>query len=133
MSVLKEYQRKRNFNKTPEPKGSPKQSGSKQLSYVIQRHQASHLHYDLRLERDGVLKVLDELRIPVHAVAGTSMGALVGGAYASGVALVLRTKIGRKTKTSLGMTNTNIANKDTNYPYIYRFSRFSRFSIYIIN
>jgi NTE family protein len=33
----------------------------------------------------GVLKVLEEMRIPVHAIAGTSMGALVGGAYASGV------------------------------------------------
>ncbi|MCP3871080.1 MAG: BamA/TamA family outer membrane protein [Gammaproteobacteria bacterium] len=33
----------------------------------------------------GVLKVLEELRIPIHAIAGTSMGALVGGAYASGV------------------------------------------------
>jgi NTE family protein len=35
----------------------------------------------------GVLKVLEELRIPVHAIAGTSMGSLVGGAYASGVSL----------------------------------------------
>ena len=33
----------------------------------------------------GVLKVLEELRIPIHAIAGTSMGALVGGAYASGI------------------------------------------------
>lgn len=36
----------------------------------------------------GVLKVLEELRIPIHAIAGTSMGALVGGAYASGVSAV---------------------------------------------
>ena len=33
----------------------------------------------------GVLKVLEEMRIPIHAIAGTSMGALVGGAYAAGV------------------------------------------------
>src|SRR5512143_268849 len=33
----------------------------------------------------GVLKVLEELRIPISAIAGTSMGALVGGTYASGV------------------------------------------------
>ena len=56
MSALKEYQKKRDFDKTPEPKGLPQKKGSKHLSYVIQRHQASHLHYDLRLERDGVLK-----------------------------------------------------------------------------
>ncbi len=35
----------------------------------------------------GILKVLEELRIPIHAIAGTSMGALAGGAYASGVPL----------------------------------------------
>jgi len=35
----------------------------------------------------GVLKVLEELRIPIHAIAGTSMGSLVGGAYASGLPL----------------------------------------------
>lgn len=33
----------------------------------------------------GVLKVLEELRVPVHCIAGTSMGAVVGGAYATGV------------------------------------------------
>jgi NTE family protein len=33
----------------------------------------------------GVLKVLEELRVPVHCIAGTSMGAIVGGAYASGM------------------------------------------------
>ena len=33
----------------------------------------------------GVLEVLEEMRIPVHAIAGTSMGAIVGGTYASGV------------------------------------------------
>jgi NTE family protein len=36
----------------------------------------------------GVLKVLEELRVPVDAIAGTSMGALVGGAYASGMTIV---------------------------------------------
>ena len=35
----------------------------------------------------GVLKVLEELRIPIHSIAGTSMGALVGGIYASGLPL----------------------------------------------
>src|SRR5579863_2884482 len=53
---LKEYRDKRNFDVTAEPKGG---SGSKQspteLLYVIQKHQASHLHYDFRLEWRGVL------------------------------------------------------------------------------
>ncbi|HEY5311624.1 MAG TPA: DNA ligase D [Pirellulales bacterium] len=51
---LKEYKRKRNFRVTPEPRGRElKQDGR---LYVIQKHAASHLHYDFRLELDGVLK-----------------------------------------------------------------------------
>lgn len=54
MTGLSEYQGKRQFNKTPEPKG---QVGGKDTSrFVIHRHQARHLHYDLRLEMEGVLK-----------------------------------------------------------------------------
>jgi len=51
---LEEYVKKRNFKKSPEPKGEVKSSDGK--IYVIQKHDASHLHYDLRLEMDGVLK-----------------------------------------------------------------------------
>ncbi len=51
---LDEYWRKRNFEKTGEPKGELKLSEEK--IYVIQKHDASHLHFDLRLEMDGVLK-----------------------------------------------------------------------------
>ena len=56
---LKEYKKKRNFKKTFEPEGislSSKSLKSKELIYVIQKHHASHLHHDLRLEMDGVLK-----------------------------------------------------------------------------
>jgi DNA ligase D-like protein (predicted 3'-phosphoesterase) len=51
---LTKYRGKRNFDRTSEPKGGEKMS--KGRLYVIQRHDATHLHYDLRLEMDGVLK-----------------------------------------------------------------------------
>jgi len=51
---LKEYWKKRDFEKTSEPKGDEKTGGEN--VYVIQKHQARRLHYDLRLEMDGVLK-----------------------------------------------------------------------------
>ena len=52
---LGEYHRKRDFGKTAEPRGSEHPSGPT-LSYVIQKHAATNLHYDFRLELDGVLK-----------------------------------------------------------------------------
>lgn len=51
--ALETYHAKRDFKITPEPKGKIKSSGN---SFVIQKHNASHLHYDLRLEVNGVLK-----------------------------------------------------------------------------
>jgi len=51
---LEEYRKKRDFQKTNEPVGDEKTEGGS--IYVIQRHQATHLHYDLRLEMDGVLR-----------------------------------------------------------------------------
>src|SRR5881394_1057948 len=51
---LKEYNRKRNFGKTAEPKG--KRGSKSSHRFVIQKHAASHLHYDFRLEMDGTLK-----------------------------------------------------------------------------
>jgi bifunctional non-homologous end joining protein LigD len=52
---LTEYRRKRDFSKTAEPKGGETRQ-AKKLAFVIQKHDASHLHYDLRLEQDGVMK-----------------------------------------------------------------------------
>lgn len=52
--TLEKYQAKRKFDKTSEPKGEVKR---KNLSrFVVQKHQARHLHYDFRLEHEGVLK-----------------------------------------------------------------------------
>jgi len=51
---LEEYLDKRDFEKTNEPKGGENTSGRD--IYVIQKHQARNLHYDLRLEMDGVLR-----------------------------------------------------------------------------
>ena len=53
---LEEYQAKRAFDSTPEPKGKRHQPVGKALRFVIQKHAASRLHYDFRLELDGVLK-----------------------------------------------------------------------------
>jgi len=54
--TLSTYQNKRNFSITPEPRGKAAASGTGPLQYVIQKHWASQLHYDLRLEIDGVMK-----------------------------------------------------------------------------
>jgi bifunctional non-homologous end joining protein LigD len=54
--LLARYQAKRDFEKTNEPRGTTRVKASKRLRFVIQKHAASHLHYDLRLEIDGVFK-----------------------------------------------------------------------------
>src|SRR4051794_26982133 len=53
---LSAYQAKRDFSKTAEPSGTARVKPAERLRFVIQKHAASRLHYDLRLELDGVFK-----------------------------------------------------------------------------
>lgn len=56
MASQKDYKKKRELNKTPEPKDKRKKSSSGKPIFVIQKHDAQNLHYDLRLEVNGALK-----------------------------------------------------------------------------
>src|SRR6188768_3972247 len=51
---LQTYRQKRDFTRTPEP--PPQRVAKKSFSYCVQKHDATRLHYDFRLELDGVLK-----------------------------------------------------------------------------
>src|SRR5262245_35625494 len=73
---LKRYAKKRDFSRTVEPKPETKRAGSSAWQFVVQKHSARRLHYDLRLELDGVLKswavtrgpslVVGDKRLAVH-------------------------------------------------------------------
>ena len=54
--ALKPYRRKRDFRKTAEPKGRPPRRAARRPIFVVEKHRARTLHYDFRLEVDGVLK-----------------------------------------------------------------------------
>ena len=54
--ALKPYRRKRDFRETAEPKGRPPRRDARRPIFVVQKHRARTLHYDFRLEVDGVLK-----------------------------------------------------------------------------
>ena len=53
---LAAYRAKRDFTKTAEPSGAAKAAAGKALRFVVQKHAATRLHYDFRLELDGVFK-----------------------------------------------------------------------------
>jgi len=101
MARLQDYRRKRDFTKTAEPK-SGKATASRD-AYVIQKHDATRLHYDLRLELDGVFKswavtrgpslIAGEKRLAVHVEDhpldyGSFEGTIPKGQYGGGTVLV---------------------------------------------
>jgi bifunctional non-homologous end joining protein LigD len=53
--ALEEYRRKRDFKKTPEPEGNAAKSKDRERFFCVQKHLATQLHYDFRLEHNGVL------------------------------------------------------------------------------
>jgi bifunctional non-homologous end joining protein LigD len=64
MPRLSDYNSKRNFSSTLEPRGKVEKRRGQALRFVIQRHDATRLHYDLRLELDGVYKSWAVTKVP---------------------------------------------------------------------
>src|SRR5437764_14257624 len=64
MAGLQTYRAKRNFDVTAEPRGHVARGKAARLRFVIQRHAATRLHYDLRLELDGVYKSWAVTKVP---------------------------------------------------------------------
>jgi bifunctional non-homologous end joining protein LigD len=64
MAGLDIYRAKRDFKRTPEPRGRVKRAKPQQLRFVVQRHAATRLHFDFRLELDGVYKSWAVTKVP---------------------------------------------------------------------
>ncbi len=115
-NTLKEYGQKRDFRKTPEPSPGKNKRGKEPI-FVIQKHHARTLHYDFRLEAEGVLKSwavpkgpsLDprekRLAVPTedHPLAYRAFeGVIPEGAYGAGIVIVWDTGVYRNLKEKNG-------------------------------
>jgi bifunctional non-homologous end joining protein LigD len=100
---LETYTKKRDFSKTPEPSGKQVRGSAKRLRFVIQKHRATRLHYDFRLEADGVMPswavpkgptlVAGERRLAMHVEDHpldyrTFEGVIPKGQYGAGEVIV---------------------------------------------
>jgi DNA ligase D-like protein (predicted 3'-phosphoesterase) len=74
--MLEKYKEKRNFKKTNEPKGEIPSKKSKETIFVVHEHHATHLHYDLRLEMEGVLKSWAVPKDPLLTLEGKKLLAI---------------------------------------------------------
>src|SRR5262245_26715905 len=101
MAKLAPYRAKRDFTRTAEPKGRAVRAGGS--LFVVQKHDARRLHYDFRLELDGVLKswavakgpslVAGEKRLAIHVEDhplgyGTFEGTIPAGEYGGGTVML---------------------------------------------
>ena len=74
--MLEKYKEKRDFKKTNEPKAEVPSKKSKETIFVVHEHHASHLHWDLRLEMEGVLKSWAVPKDPLLTLEGKKLLAI---------------------------------------------------------